>query len=244
MHDCQKFREELTDLILGGEPAPGMDPGDCTECQRFHEDALAVVKILDSVEVSPPDLSEEYWDEFGSRLRSSLIAQQRPPASPRGRMLRSAALATAAVVVLTLSLGIFRTMSPLIEGYQPASPATQVRVEDEHAAGLDPGTVNYLSQSELFLRSFVKIEPTDTEDLADARSRARLQLAGLNQRRAAVSGFPPVEGTLDEYETILHDIRNVEEPSDLADIQDRISRNGLIASMKAFQPRVVLVNEQ
>jgi hypothetical protein len=50
---------------------------------------------------------------------------------------------------------------------------------------------------------------------------------------------------MDTYETVLRDIRNVDEKSaadDMPDIQNRIQRNGLIANIKAFQPRVTLVS--
>jgi hypothetical protein len=46
---------------------------------------------------------------------------------------------------------------------------------------------------------------------------------------------------MDTYETVLRDIRNVDEQSaaeDIADIQARIRKNGLIANIKSFQPTV------
>jgi hypothetical protein len=46
---------------------------------------------------------------------------------------------------------------------------------------------------------------------------------------------------METYETILCDIRNVDDRSvdeDIGDIQRRIQQNGLIANLKAFQPRV------
>jgi hypothetical protein len=49
---------------------------------------------------------------------------------------------------------------------------------------------------------------------------------------------------METYETILRDLRNVDIRSadeDIGDIQKRIQQNGLIANMKAFQPRVTEV---
>jgi len=82
-------------------------------------------------------------------------------------------------------------------------------------------------------------------DLADARTRAEHQLIELRQRKEAAFQFPPVEGVLDDYEGILRDINNLEQPSaqDIAEIQHRIERNGLIAAMKAYQPRIVITAE-
>ena len=49
---------------------------------------------------------------------------------------------------------------------------------------------------------------------------------------------------MEKYETVLRDLRNIDERSageDITDIQNRIQRNGLIANMKAFQPKITEV---
>jgi hypothetical protein len=50
---------------------------------------------------------------------------------------------------------------------------------------------------------------------------------------------------MDTYETVLRDIRNIDDRSaheDIPDIQRRIQRNALIANMKSFQPAVTEVS--
>ena len=50
---------------------------------------------------------------------------------------------------------------------------------------------------------------------------------------------------MDTYETVLRDIRNLDEHSvaeDIPDIQRRIQKNGLIANMKAYQPAITQVS--
>jgi len=50
---------------------------------------------------------------------------------------------------------------------------------------------------------------------------------------------------MDTYETILRDLRNVDDRNageDISDLQKRIQWNGMIANMKAFQPRVTEVS--
>ena len=84
----------------------------------------------------------------------------------------------------------------------------------------------------------------DSWDLADAKKVANEQLAGIDQRREAAVEVPPVLNVIDTYETVLRDIRNVDERSsadDIIDIKNRIQSNALIANMKAFQPRVSTV---
>jgi len=109
---------------------------------------------------------------------------------------------------------------------------------------LDPVTVDFLEESELLLRNVMKMTPQDTDDLADAKRVASEQLAELGQRKEAAADIPPVVGVMETYETILRDLRNVDERSadeDIGDIRKRIQQNGLIANMKAFQPRVTEV---
>ena len=70
------------------------------------------------------------------------------------------------------------------------------------------------------------------------------QLPQLEQRREALMEFPPVLMVLDDYEGILRDIRNLPEDvaeEDISDIQMRIHSNGLVARMRAYQPRTSLV---
>jgi len=126
----------------------------------------------------------------------------------------------------------------------PSSSTTPQAEYVERPLPLDPVTVDFLEQSELLLRNVMKIAPDDTEDLADAKKVANEQLAGIDQRREAAVEVPPVLHVIDTYETVLRDIRNVDERSsadDIIDIKNRIQSNALIATMKAFQPRVSTV---
>jgi hypothetical protein len=66
-------------------------------------------------------------------------------------------------------------------------------------------------------------------------------LIGLDQRREAAAGITPVVNVMDKYETILRDIRHLNQHSmaaDIEDIKNRIEKNGLIANMKAVQPKL------
>ena len=55
----------------------------------------------------------------------------------------------------------------------------------------------------------------------------------------------PVLNVMETYETILRDLRNLDEHTaaeDISGIQNRIQKSGLIANMKAFQPNLNLVS--
>ena len=120
----------------------------------------------------------------------------------------------------------------------------RVEYRDDHIQGLDPKVVTFLGQSEMYLRSFTKIEPADREDLDDARARAKQQLMDTATQRTLAADFAPVRITLEEYESVLRDIKNLDSPKDLADIQMRIRRNGLIANLRAYQPRIMLLSQR
>lgn len=259
MHDCQKHREDLTDLVLSGrsvasDAAQEAGIGSCDECRNFYSDALDVVRVMNSAEAQPPEPREEYWAGFEIRLRRNLIAGRGRTGSPAGLLDRFAAfrsgvdgrwlmVAASAAAVAAMTLVLDREM-PRERTAEPA--VARIQLADDGIAGLDPGTVDYLEQSELFLRSFVRMEVSDLEDLSDARDRAKVQLAGLTQRKEAASTLAPVQSVLDEYETILRDIHNLGDNSveDIRDIQGRIEKNGLIANIKVYQPRLVVVAEQ
>jgi|GEM_PF-2444531 len=242
MHDCQKYRETLLEEVFS--PAASAPDGlpDCEACVAFYQDATALANILQSE--GPPEQPEAYWPYFEDCLRGRL-RQERPGRRPAqrltltpGRMVWAASLAAAA------GAGFFllQASPPAPGGEALPEQTVNVRLIDDHISGLDRGTIDYLERSELFLRSFVKIEPNDVEDLEVARARARLQLAGLRQRREAAADFVPVRAVLENYESVLRDIHNLRETSyqlDLEAIQERIVRNGLIANMKAYQPQFV-----
>jgi hypothetical protein len=126
---------------------------------------------------------------------------------------------------------------------QASLPVTGIEFADDHIEGLNASVVKFLDHSELFLRDFTKIEPAYVEDLEEAQERAGRDLAQVERQKARAADFEPVWITLDEYETVLREIRNLESAADLEDLQLRIRRNGLIANMKAYQPQVVLVSQ-
>src|SRR5262245_53683049 len=175
MHDCQKFREQLSGLVLSPKPediddAAASELDACEECLSFYQDACAVARMLSSAEVHPPDLSEMYWNGFEQRLRRRL---SEPREYPDQSWMP---LAIAAGILLAVTLGIVGLGSRTASTVPAVSDSgDQFEIVDGHIAGLDPGTIGFFEQSELFLRSFVKIEAENVEDIADAHVRERRQ---------------------------------------------------------------------
>src|SRR5262245_28239951 len=125
----------------------------------------------------------------------------------------------------------------------PSTPL-QIDLVDDHIQGLDPMVVTFLERSELFLRNYTKIEPSDVEDIDDARARAKQSLMEISEQKELAGNFTPVRITLDEYENVLREIKNLDSNDELGDIQTRVLAGGLIANIKAYQPQVMLVSRR
>jgi hypothetical protein len=255
MHNCEEFRERITEYIIDREevsakPEFQHDLLICSSCAEFYAQSREMIQALDGIDLT---VSESQWWGIERRLQATLFHAQ-PEMPARGpiasffelqkwvnRATTPFFLSAAALLVITI--GLSRLAIPRIDWPTSLEPATAIFVE--HSVPLDPVTVDFLEESELLLRNVMKIEPANAEDLAQARKAASAQLAELEQRKEAAAEVPPVVGVMETYETILRDLRNVDERSadeDISDIQKRIETNGLIANMKAFQPRVTKVS--
>jgi hypothetical protein len=228
MHDCQKFREDW----IGDSADTSVD---CEDCRSFCMEAQLILQATESAAQPIPEFSEEYWERYDNRLRERLEAGK--VSRIRVTYFRWTAMAAvAAALVVMVTLGALSLMQPTIE---ESNGNTQFEYSDEHIQGLDPRVVVFLGQSELFLRDFTKIEPNYTEDINDARDRAKRGLNQISDLKLRAGDFAPVRIALDEYESVLREIKNLDRGDDLADIQTRIRSNGLIANLKAYQPQLV-----
>jgi len=256
MHNCEEFRERITEHIIDREdisakPEFKRELLICSGCSEFYSESREMMDALAEVDLT---VSESQWWGIERRLQQTLRHAQpeaplRSRVSPFFEVQKSLQRATtrffpvvatiAALLIITAGLG--RLAKPTDP--QRATPGNQSRsaVYVEHSVPLDPVTVDFLEESELLLRNVMKIAAADIDDLADAKKTADQQLAQLGQRKEAAADVPPVVHVMETYETVLRDLRNIDEQNadeDISDIQKRIQTNGLIASMKAFQPRV------
>jgi len=229
MHDCQRFRE---DWIAG----VAEDFGTCQDCRSFCDDARLLLQAVDGATPALPDLSETYWDRFDDRLVAGL---KRENASRTYRFFWKWGSATAAAAALAVVIWSGMPMPRPVEDSAKATP--EIEFSNDHIKDLNPTVVAFLGQSELFLRSFTKMDPAYQEELQDAQSRAKQALSEINRQKMRAADFAPVRIALDEYENFLRDIKNVDSARDIADIQVRIRKSGLIANMTAYQPQVMLM---
>ena len=232
MHECQKFREDWTEGLA-------QDFGDCEECRSFCEEAQFILYATGAEAQRLPEFSEAFWDRYEDRLHATLVRENNANRF-RFYMKWSVAMATAAAIAIVIWGGV-PISTPFV---QNANAAPQIEFVDDHIQGLNPTVVTYLGQSELFLRSFTKIDPSFNEDLEDAQLRAQESLAEIETQKLRTADFAPVRMALDEYENVLREIKNIDSPEDVIDIQNRIRSSALIANMKAYQPQVVLVGHR
>ena len=242
MHRCESFRTSVIEPILDGREL-GADESrelsSCTDCMDFYRESVEALDIL-SLASEEPD--EEFFAGFNDRLRRRIINDR--VAEERGGFGQWSWPSLLKQLVPAASL-----LAVIVAVYSSIGPAdVRTPVEDlivwEPVLEIDPGTVDFLERSELFLRTFTKLRVTDVEDLAEAREISDAQILAIEPRKEAVIDFPPVLMVVEEYENVLRDIRNLPEEAaeeDVTDIQDRIERNGLVARMKAYQPDVILV---
>ncbi len=242
MHRCESFRTSVIEPILDGRELSAeerLELSSCQDCMDFYRESVQALEIL-ALASEEPD--EEFFAGFNDRLRRRIINDR--VAEERGVGGRPSWLALLKPLVPAASL--LAVMVAVYSSIGPAdvpSPAGNLIVW-EPVLEIDPGTVDFLERSELFLRTFTKLRVTDVEDLAEAQAISHAQILAIEPRKEAVVDFPPVLMVFEEYENVLRDIRNLPEAAaeeDVADIQERIERNGLVARMKGYQPEVTLV---
>jgi hypothetical protein len=239
MHSCEEFRERIAEYIVDQADLPQRDELlICPSCAEFYAQSREAVELLDQVDFSISDIR---WNDVEMRLRRTLrAADSRIQYRIRRPALRwVGAFSAAAAALLLIIIGLYRAPSPSPAVSKSANEPEAVYVD--RSIPLDPVTVDFLQQSELLLRSVMEIGPGDAKDLANAEKVATQQLPELEQRKQAAAAAPHVVRVMDTYETILRDLRNIDRRNageDIADIQKRIERNGLIAGIKAFQPNV------
>jgi hypothetical protein len=260
MHNCEEFRERMTEHIIDREDLAVKAEFQhelliCSSCSEFYAESRELMEALSEIDLT---ISDSQWNGIQQRLNARILNAPAPHAvagfsrhssdvalpapRPKARNYMRIPVLVSAVALLFITVGLARLGVP---GTQPRPVDSGPAVYVEHSVPLDPVTVDFLEESELLLRSVMKMEPADVEDLADARKVASEQLAELGQRKEAAAEVPLVVGVMETYETVLRDLRNVDERSadeDISDIQRRIQKNGLIANMKAFQPRVTEIS--
>jgi hypothetical protein len=246
MHVCDEFRERITERIIDGvdlksDPATQRELLLCNDCADFYSESREMLDAISGVDFEIPEMQ---WDDMADRMRSRIYqenAQTRQPAWRRWFYVPAFA-AVAALLLVTITLS--RRPQSAAPTIGPVGVVIPVNNDISIDPSVDPITAEYLQQSELLLRSVMKLKPNSVEDLEDARRIALHQLVALDQRKEAVSEVKPLVTVMNKYETVLRDIRNLDarpHADDITDIKNRIEKNDLISNLTAFQSKPIAV---
>jgi len=261
MHVCEEFRERVTEQILDRTDLDQSVEVQrellvCNSCADFYSESRDLIEAMSGVRF---EIEESQWDGMADRLRTRILADYAERTRPSwfARLglvwnVRPYVPAMAgALAMMLVAFGVYRMAVPIITETEKSMGQVQQTsatvVLGAPNAGLDPLTVEFLEQSELLLRTVMKLQPSHIDDLEETRLKASKQLMGLRQRKEAAAEMPRAVVVMDKYEMILRELRNLDErpaADDIKDIKNRIEKNGLIASMKAFQPKVSTVDTE
>ena len=260
MHVCEDFREKITEQIidrrdLDNDAEVQRELLICNSCADFYAESRDLIEAMSAVRF---DVADVQWEAMADRMRVRILeahaAQARSSWLERfgisRRSLRPYVPAFAGLAAMILIVvGVSRMTTSLINEAPYVSPpmvsATQVIGEPNPT--LDPVTVEFLEQSELLLRTVMNLPANSSDDLHDAQKAASRQLIALDQRKEAAAEVERAVKIMDKYELILRELKNIDTATaaeDLTDIRKRIEKNGLIAGIKALQPKVSEVESE
>jgi hypothetical protein len=255
MHVCDDFREKITEQLLDRSAVETSveirrELLVCNSCADFYRESKTMIEVFAGVDFKVSDTRLELMND---RLREKIYqdSDRRQSRGWRSWFTPHVPAFAGALALLLVSVGLYR-FNMSTPPVPPVHNAIGALPADNSDAVLDPVTMEFIEQSELLLRTVMKLKPSSTTDLKEAKQTADRHLVALDQRKQAAYGNEPVVEAMDRYENVLRDICNVDNRSladDLADIKSRIEKNGLIADMKAFQPKLTpadadLGNEQ
>jgi hypothetical protein len=255
MHVCEDFREKITEQIidrrdLDNDAEVQRELLVCNSCADFYAESRDLIEAMSTVRFEVEDVQ---WEAMADRMRVKILeahaAQARSSWFERLGISRwslrpyvPAFAGLAAMVLIVVSISRMTTSLILEAPQVPTQPlVSHTQVIGDPNPTLDPVTVEFLEQSELLLRTVMNLPANSTDDLHDAQKAASRQLIGLDQRKEAAAEVPPAVKIMDKYELILRELKNIDMATaaeDLTDIRKRIEKNGLIAGIKALQPKV------
>lgn len=243
-----KDQQELLMLYLMGE----LDSQEAGELERQLESDGQLRQEYRLLEQSfqlvkdevPADPGPQYWRTFYSRLQprlknGNLFKKAFDWLAPRHGLQFAGALATLAVVFIVTGLFIYQYIAPA--GLRPTVYNSTVKIKRVEGF-LESVATDHLERSRLLLQEMVNIS-TDEGDLSERLAETRVRGEKLlsdnrTYRQAAIKqNDPQLESLLDELETVLTDIANLEpEAADyvLLSLQRRILKKNLLIKIEVI----------
>src|SRR5439155_13144132 len=115
MHNCEEFRERITEHIIDREELTAMPEFQnelviCSSCSEFYAESREMIEALSSVDLS---ISEAQWDGIEYRLERRILDESAPVINHKvTKTLRLAPLFAAAALLL-ITIGLSRLVIPV-----------------------------------------------------------------------------------------------------------------------------------
>ncbi|UCE19425.1 MAG: zf-HC2 domain-containing protein [Gemmatimonadota bacterium] len=258
MKACKEFKKLYVEYLFGELEAEkrGNFEGHLSQCSNCASELAEMRRTLEmmghSRRVEPP---EEYWDTYWSRLSTRMEKELAPKTRAKigiwGRIKESFPTIPSpayrwAAVAAALVLGIVIGRYLVTSGGVKEAPVAQSPAQPEqemYAQTVDSRAEKYLEKSKIFLLGFVntngELEEGDfdmsrqrdiSQGLIQEASYLKDNLQGHSQQR--------LRTLIEDLETILIEIANLEEQEDLPDIElirDGIDRRGILLKINVHQ---------
>jgi len=258
MKECNKYTDLFVEYLFGEieEESKEILLRHLARCPRCESELAEMRQTMDMMgKKSRVEPSEEYWDSYWSVLSARMDVELAPEPKRKVTILeRIRALlptvpgsayrwaAVTAALVLGILIGRFILTTDGIK-QMPVAQRPQLREEAPSAQTVDYRAEKYLEKSKIFLLGFVntngEIETGDydfdrqgevSQDLIQETSYLKENLDGRSQQR--------VVNLIEQLETILIEIANLEEEEDLPNIElirNGIDRNGILLKINVHQ---------
>src|SRR5436190_18914708 len=121
MHNCEEFRERITERILDREDVATKPEFQhqliiCTGCAEFYAQSLEMMEALDGIDLT---ISESQWAGIEQRLRASILNAAPPKPRPRPRFqfrpFAPTPVALAAAILMLITVGLSRFALPQLQ---------------------------------------------------------------------------------------------------------------------------------
>ena len=232
MKNCQKFRELFIEslyheLDASTQAAFQNHLDGCPECSEAWQKLSATSQIMSQKQMSFPDA--EYWKTFWNRMESKLSAPktkkqipaiQRLP-FPSLQILRWASVA--GILLIGIFIGRF-VWTPRVL----TDPEMTSRTLMQNTA-LDAQSIHYLERSKTLLLSFNNFEASDDVDVLNVPVQKTISNQLIREAAAlqASSSNKMFTRLLEELETVLLQIANLEQSRDLEAVQIQMIQEGV-----------------
>ena len=144
--NCNEFRDHVLDVVTNGAPAEARTHADaCADCAAEVRSLRATIDVLDEWK-APADASPYFMTRLRARIR-----EEQQPVADRGwlRWFRNPALAVAMMLLMVLSVTLFRSGSTADE-----QPATHTDVAKLAKPGTAVGDLVDLDKNHDLLNDF------------------------------------------------------------------------------------------